>query len=249
MRWGLFGLGLVIYAAWLITMMPATLVDAGLQRASGGRLRIAEAQGTLWAGAGQLELLDANRQSGIAKHFAWRFRPGSLLRGLIVYEVELDDATRHFPVTISLLRIEFAQADLTVPAVALGLGVPKLAPLGLTGDLRLQVKSLTLPLAGGGGVHGNATLQWRRAGSTLTPVSPLGDYELQLVGEGALIRATLRTLDGPLQLDGKGSWASAANPAFMATARIDPEHQQQLAPLLRLIALDRGNGNFELQLR
>jgi len=249
MRWRLFGLGLLAYVVWLIVMMPATLLDTALERASGGRLRIAEAQGTLWEGAGQLELLDASRQNGIAKHFAWRFLPGSLLRGHVVCEVELDDATKRFPVTISLLRVEVAQADVTVPAAALGLGVPKLAPLGLTGDLRLQVKSLSLPIAGGVGVGANATLQWRRAGSTLAPISPLGDYELQLVGDGALIRATLRTLAGPLQLDGKGSWASTASPAFMATAHVAPEHQQQLAPLLRLIALDRGNGNFELQLK
>lgn len=249
MRWGLFGLGLIAYALWLVAMTPATLLDAGLLRVSGGRLRIAEAQGTLWAGSGQLEFLDASRQSGIARHFAWRFLPGSLLRGQVVCEVELDDATKRFPVTISLLRIELAQASLTVPAAALGLGVPKLAPLGLTGDLLLQVKSLSLPLAGRGGVLGNATLQWRRAGSTLTPISPLGDYVLQLAGEGATIRATLQTLTGPLQLDGNGSWASGANPTFMATARVPPEHRQQLAPLLRLIALDRGNGNFELQLK
>ncbi len=249
MRWKLFALGFVIYIIWLVVMMPATVMDTALKASTGGRLRIAEAQGTIWSGSGQIELLDTSKQFGIARHLAWRFLPASLLRGRLVCDVELDDAARRFPITVSLTRLDIGQADLTVPASALGLGVPKLAPLGLTGDLALHVASLSLPIAGSGGVKGNATLQWRRAGSKLAPVSLLGDYALQFAGEGETLHAELLTLDGPLQLTGRGSWPYRANPAFDATARVAPELQQQLAPLLRLIALDRGNGNFELQLK
>jgi len=80
-------------------------------------------------------------------------------------------------------------------------------------------------------------------------VSPLGDYELRLEGEGPAGRATLHTLQGPLRLDGKGSWMHGDSPAFLAMARVPPQHQQQLAPLLRLIAVERGDGSFELQLK
>jgi general secretion pathway protein N len=97
-------------------------------------------------------------------------------------------------------------------------------------------------------MEGNATLQWLAAGSTLTPISPLGDYEVRLDGEGTRVHAFLRTLSGPLQLEGKGSWTHGANPAFLAMASVDPQHRQQLAPLLRLIAVERGQGSFELQL-
>ena len=127
----------------------------------------------------------------------------------------------------------------------LGLGVPKLAPLGPTGDVLLHVASLTIERKE---MRGNATLQWRDAGSVLAPISPLGDYELRLDGEGATVHAYLRTIQGPLRLEGKGSWANGNHPVFLATARVPAQHQQQLAPLLRLIAVDRGEGSFELQL-
>ena len=139
-----------------------------------------------------------------------------------------------------------ANADISLPAAVLGLAVPKLAPLGLTGDVLIHVASLSIARDG---MQGNATLQWRAAGSALTPMSPLGDYELRLEGEGAAVRASLRTLQGPLQLDGKGSWTHGDNPAFLAIAGVPPQHQQQLAPLLRLIAVERGEGSFELQLK
>lgn len=244
-KWQLLGLGIGVYAFGLIVAAPATLIDARLRQASEGRVRLAEARGTLWSGAGQIEFRDASRRSAVAKSIVWRVLPAYLLRGRLLYEVALEDAVTHFPVTLSLSRIEVADADINLPAAVLGVGAPKLVPLGLTGDVLLHVARLAF---GRDVIQGNATLQWRAAGSALTPVSPLGDYELRFEGDGSAVRASLRTLQGPLQLDGQGSWTSGRNPVFLATARISPQHQQQLAPLLRLIAVERSDGSFALQL-
>jgi general secretion pathway protein N len=149
-------------------------------------------------------------------------------------------------VTISLSGIEVADADINLPAAALGLGVPKLAALGLTGDMLLHVARLALDR---GSIQGNATLQWHGAGSAFTRISPLGDYELRLEGSGAAANATLRTLQGPLQLDGQGSWTRGSKPVFQGNARVPPQQMQQLAPLLRMFAQERGEGRFEFQLK
>lgn len=244
-RWRRLAIGLGVYALALIATAPATLVDAGLQDASDGRLRLAEAQGTLWSGTGQLEIRDASGRARLAKRLAWRLRPGASLRARLAYEVELDPGTRPFDVTIFWSRIELANANISLPAAALDL-VPKLAPLELTGEMNLQVPSLSI---GRSATRGSATLQWRAAGSALSPVSPLGDYELRLEGEGPAVRATLHTLQGPLQLDGQGSWPNGRKPVFLATAQMPPQFQQRLAPFLRLIAVERGDGSFEWQLK
>lgn len=243
-RWNLIAIGLVIYALGVIVTAPATLIDGGLQRISHGKLRLVEAQGTLWSGSGQIEIRDSGGRTGVAKSFAWRILPQSLLRGQLICEIKLEQAAKSFPVTISLSGVELANADISLPATALGLGVPKLAPLGLTGDIALHVTGLSI---GRKQMQGNITLQWRNAGSAFTPISPLGDYELKLDTDGATVRVLLRTMQGPLQLDGKGTWANGGNPDFLAIARVPQQHQQQLSPLLRLIAVERGAGNFELQ--
>ena len=62
------------------------------------------------------------------------------------------------------------------------------------------------------------------------------------------MRASLRTLQGPLQLDGQESRTGGGNPAFQGTARIPPEQRQQFAPLMRMIAVERSEGSFELVL-
>lgn len=237
------GLGFGAYVLALIATAPATLADAALQRASEGRLRLAEAHGTFWSGAGLLEIRDARGQTGISREFAWRFLPLSLLLAHLVCEVKLENASKRFPVTLSASGVELANAEIHMPAAALGLAVPRLAPLGLTGDVLFHVTTLTITRHT---VAGEATLQWRAAGSNLTPVSPLGDYELRLDGEGRTVSAVLRTIDGPVRLDGRGTWTQGSKPEFLATIRVLPQHQEQLAPLLRLIAVEQGAGNFEL---
>ncbi len=244
-RWQLTALVLGVYALGLGVMAPASLIDSGLEQATESRLRLTDMHGTLWSGTGQLEMRDRMQRTAVARSIAWRVLPEYFLRGQLRVDVVLDQATKPFPVTISASQIELANADVNLPAAALALGEPKLAPLGLTGDVLLHVARLALKR---NAIEGSATVQWRGAGSAFTRVSPLGDYELRFDGEGTTVRAVLRTLQGPLQLDGQGSWASGGSPAFLGSARIAPEQRQQLAPLMRLIAVERGDGNFELRL-
>ena len=249
MRWITPALGLGIFAAavlaTLIALAPATLIDARLASASDGRLRLAGAEGTLWSGAGWIEVRDARGSAGVARRIAWRVLPESLLRARLLAEIELDQA-KPFRLAVSLSRLEIADAGINLPAAALGLGMPKLAPLRLTGEVRVSIPHLSLER---GRMDGDATLQWRSAGSALTPISPLGEYEMQFKAVGPDLYGTLRTLEGPLQLDGKGTWSSRSPPSFLATARVPEQQQEQLAPLFRLIAVERGAGIFELQVK
>jgi general secretion pathway protein N len=242
----LLAIGAVVYALALVATAPATLIDANLQSASHGRLRLAEARGTLWRGSGRIEIRGADGRTGVGRNVAWRILPESLWHRRLVYDAGLGQAAGRFPVMLSFSRVELTNADASLPAAVLGLAVPRLAPLGLTGEVLIHVGRLSFA---GGEMEGKATLRWRAAGSALTPLSPLGEYELSLDGGGAMLHASLSTLSGPLRLDGEGSWKQGDNVAFLATARVPPQHREQLAPLLRLIAVENGKGVFELQLK
>ena len=80
-RWHLLAIGLGVYALALVATAPASFVDAGLRGASDGRLRLAEAQGTLWSGTGQFEVREAAGRTSVGRNVAWRFQPPALLRG------------------------------------------------------------------------------------------------------------------------------------------------------------------------
>lgn len=245
-RWTLIAAGLGAYTLALLVTAPATLLDVGLRLASDGKMRLVEAKGTLWSGSGLIEIHDQGRYTGVAKSMTWRLRKDAALRARFTYEVKFDLENPPFPVTLFWSRIELKNADISLPAAALGIGLAKLGPLGLTGDVNLHIDSLSL---GRITTLGSATLQWLMAGSALAPISPLGNYELRLNANGATVQASLHTLQGPLQLDGQGSWSSGRQPVFFATAYTSPELQQRLAPFLRLIAVERDAGRFELQIK
>jgi general secretion pathway protein N len=246
MRWRWLALGLALYVAGLLAMAPATLLDARLASESHGRLRLAAARGTLWAGTGRIEVRDADGRSGFGMALRWRLSPRSLLRARLAYEIEFGSPASSFLVAVSPSQLQISNVDIRLPAEVLGLAVPKLAVLDLTGELELQISDL---MFGRNQVQGEAVLLWRNAGSALTRVSPLGDYELRVEGTGASLRALLRSLRGPVLLDGSGKWARHTRPELTVTARIPERYRSELSPLLRLIAVERGPGEFELRLR
>lgn len=63
-RRSLLVIGLASYALGIIVIAPASLIDAGVQRAGDGRLRLVDVQGTLWSGSAQIELRDAQGRAG-----------------------------------------------------------------------------------------------------------------------------------------------------------------------------------------
>jgi general secretion pathway protein N len=245
MRWRTLAIGLGFYAVGLITLAPASLLDSRLAQESHGRVRLAEARGTLWGGSGRLEVQNSDGRSAYSSALTWRFSLASFLRARLVYDVALGRPAVRFRLAASPSRVELARIDVHLPAGVLGLVVPKLAVLELSGDLRLQARDL---IVGSGYLRGDASLRWLSAGSGLTPVSPLGAYELRVDGNGVSGQIRLHTLQGPLRLEGGTDWRSGERPTLVATALVPPEYRDKLSPLLRLIAVERGPGRFELRL-
>lgn len=235
---------LAAYVLFLVVLAPAALLDVGLRRATDGRLRLAQAHGTLWTGDGLLEVRDATGRA-VGKDLSWSLQTRALGHGRLDFAVAVDRAGERFPLRLSMHGVELSNLDLSLPASAIGVAVPRMAPLGPRGEIVLHVAKFSLV---DGALSADAVATWKGAGSALTAVAPLGSYELRLGSVAGSLDATLRTLDGPLHLDGRGAWRGGAPPALSATARVDPRYRPQLAPLLRLIAVERGDGDFALQL-
>ena len=232
--------GGALYAAALAMLAPATLLDAAASHASDGRLRLTAAQGTLWSGRAEMALRD--RANDVrAGPISWRLRGLTADPGLAF---EVTAGARPFVTRVSLSRIELSQAALSLPARALAIAMPKLATIEPTGEVSLRISRLALTREG---ASGEATVEWTNAGSALTKVAPLGAYEMRVAHTGAALEATLRTLRGPLELEGRGGWMPGREATFAAVARVTTR-ESELKPLLGLIGVPRGDGTFELKL-
>lgn len=242
--------GVAIYVSGLIVLAPAELLNLGLQRASQDRLRLAAADGTLWSGRGMIEMLDSAGRNVTATAVTWNLKPASLLLGQLRVDLQVGQSSPVFPLRWSRSGLSIEHAEIRLPAMVLGLWQPQLAVLGLTGEMQLIIPALSIDhRRDHQQAHGQLTLRVRDTGSSFTPIFPLGDYQLRLDGKGSEVSIQLETLKGPLQIDGHGSWKLGKTPEFLAVAQLAPELMVPLAPLLRLIAVERATGRFELRFK
>lgn len=207
--WLAAGLGACVAAVW---HAPARwLADAAAQH-SGGRLLLADSQGSLWSGSAELVLTagagsrDASRLPG-RLHWTWGWQEGAA-----VLRLRLDCCSPE-PLALRVqpawgrwtLALDAAPAPLLrLPAAWLtGLGTPfntlqpggdlwLRSPEGLRAERRDGIWTL----------QGGMQLELRQLSTRLATVNPLGQYRLDLRAPGQL---QLRSLEGSaLQLRADG---------------------------------------------
>ncbi len=135
------------------------------------------------------------------------------------------------------------QSALALPAERLSaLGAP-LNTLKPSGRMRLSWETLALSRTPEGiAMDGSMQLDMTEIASALSPVKPLGAYQLQVDWRGARAQLRLKTLSGPLQLQGSGVLAHGRL-QFSGEAWAQEGQEQRLAMLLNLLGQRRQQGN------
>ena len=236
--------GLLAVLGVLLTQAPASFADVALARATQGRVRLAEAVGTVWQGRGRIvfaDVLEAGAErpatatvAGVVLPgtFGWRVSPWPLLVGVLDARVEHDSMRQAVLLTGRVGELRATPGTLSLPPVALDrLGSPwnTIRP---TGALTLSWDSVTLR---SGRFDGRASIELHQAASALTPVRPLGAYRIDVVGSGAQAQVKMNTLSGPLRLQGSGSWDARSGLRFTAEALAEGPERARLQSLLGLL--------------
>jgi general secretion pathway protein N len=228
--------------AALLWFAPASWLAGFVADATGQRVVLANAVGTLWSGSARLEF---NGGSGSTDATAlpgrvnWRLRPS-----WTGFTTALDASccTKQTLTVTTRLRWGGAQVDLSDnvshwPAALLtGLGTPW-NTLQAEGDLQLSTRALAVTVVEGRvSVSGGADIEARQMSSRLSTLRPMGSYRFSITGGGAggATALALETLDGSLLLSGSGQWAGA-HLRFNGVATAAPEREAALANLLNII--------------
>jgi general secretion pathway protein N len=242
-----FAAGAVLLAIALLIIAPAALLDALVVDAlSDGRVRIANAAGTLWHGSGELVLLPA----GTRQPVFWRLEAWPLLRGEIRATIALDaDGARSATVVYGRDRLDVRDLDVSLPAQSILLAAAPKTPLGFGGSLTLRVERLVrLPDV----LDGQLSGEWRdgsvRGSSADTPLS-LGDVRIALNGRGAEINGPLRNSGGDVEIDGQVAVGAAGTVRLDATVRprsSDRERSDRIAVALAALGPPDGRGGYRV---
>ena len=234
-----------ILAAVLLTVLvflPAAWLGQIVERQTGGRLTLGDAQGTLWRGSAFVG--GAPGASGavtplLPGRFAWRLSP-LVVFGIVDLKLENADALST-PVTISgsWNRWHVSPAALLLPADRLaGLGAP-LNTLAPSGSMRLSWNGLDLErMQNTVAVRGRTVLALTDMGSRMSPIKPLGSYEMAMDWQGQTAQLNLTTVRGALLLSGTGVLENGRL-RFSGQAQAADQYEETLGNLLNLLGQRR----------
>jgi general secretion pathway protein N len=246
-RWVWLAVGLALAA---VVFAPARWLAMGLDAASGGRVQMINARGTVWTGQGELLLSGgegSRGQTALPEGLRWTLRP-SWHGGPTLSARMSSPCCTEQPITVRF-RPGLDSADLQVEAFSsrwpaallVGLGTPW-NTLRLDGRLLLQSPGLTVAWhSQRPRLTGQLVIEGHDLATRVSTLRPLGSYRIQIQArpEGDQATLALSTLSGGLLLQGNGQWVGGRL-RFLGDARAAPGNEPALANLLSIIGRREG---------
>jgi general secretion pathway protein N len=250
-RWSVAGIVLGALVG-LIIFAPAAWLASAVSSATGERLLLTDARGTLWSGSALPVLTggpgsrDASALPGrLEWNLAWRglgaelrARQACCLRG----EVRALMRPGFGRLAVQVLPAESTTLGQWPAGWLAGLGTPW-NTLQLGGTLRLTSPGLTVDwVQGRVRFSGEASLDVANASSRVATLDTLGSYRLTLRGNAASGDAAslnLITVDGALRLSGQGEWTGTGL-RFRGEAQAAEGSEAALNNLLNIIGRRQG---------
>ncbi len=236
----------LVFILTLLIYLPAVYVSYLAQDKSQGRYALEDVRGTVWEGSA-IFVSTADQNGTLMPYLpgrmVWHISP-MLLLGQIDIQIEKDEA---FTETIKIngnwnqWRIHPSGIRLRAEQLAL-LGAP-FNTLKLSGDLLMSWQELQVDLqAQQTEILGTIQIDFKKIASVLSPVKPLGEYQLKISCLRSYANVQLLTLRGPLQLQGQGIF-NQGRLKFSGEAYADAGQEKQLSLLLNLLGKPKQDGN------
>ena len=208
-RWlGITVLGLVLYLVFLLVFAPADYVARAVTYFSRNTLVLQQPVGTLWHGSGVLVFGRTDLPSPSlppSGQVQWAIHPWKLLTASLVTDLQFtgEETDVRGTLDLGLRRHILRDVVASAPVSSVASFYPAAAAIGLGGRIRVTTTTFEIRKES---VHGTVELLWENAASRLLPITPVGDYKLQLVGQEKRISLRLGTVQGLLQIAADGEW-------------------------------------------
>ena len=241
--------GLASIAVTTLAFLPATWMASMLEQQTAGRLTLGDAQGTLWHGSAFI----GGAPSGsdpvtplLPGRFSWRLSPMVLLGRV---DADLENAaalSQPIRVTGSWHQWQVSPASILLPAERLAsLGAP-LNTVQPSGQMRLSWNPMQVVRQGGRlEMTGSMNLEMNDIASRLSPIKPLGAYNLAFDWRGQQAQVVLTTVKGPMLLNGSGMLMNGRL-QFSGKAEAEAGQEERLANLLNLLGQRRREGGKDV---
>ncbi|MFZ6872768.1 type II secretion system protein N [Undibacterium sp. Di27W] len=233
----------------VVMFLPASWLGFVVERQSQGRLSLGDVQGSFWQGSAFIGVA-AGKTGPVTPlfpgRFQWRISPW-LMVGQIKAELE-NPAALSAPVKVtgSFSQWQVSPSVLLLPPERLeGLGAP-LNTIGPTGLLHLSWNELLFSRKDGQlSMTGHMQLELAEMASRLSPIKPLGSYQMAFDLRGTEADMQLSSIKGPMMLAGTGKMTNGRF-QFSGKAWAEAGQEARLANLLNLLGQRRNDGEKEV---
>lgn len=219
------------------------------------RVMLHQPAGTIWQGSAAIAFSEPNAASGgcreplsVTERFYW---VSSCKLGSLSCVTELQFAALDHTQLIrwSFSKTQIMANEIKLPANILeGLGNPwsTLRPRGELGARWTEINLVNFAYSGAGNTSASGVIRIiiSKLSSPISPVKPLGGYEIAANIAQDEVSWTLSTTNGPLLLKGHGEFSNAGSNKgmhFSGEASASPEAQESLIGLLSLLGKKEGD--------
>jgi general secretion pathway protein N len=245
----------------VIRQMPMSWVSGSVASQTACRVMLQQPIGTIWQGSAALAFSEPNATEGgcreplsVTERFHWS-TSCKLLSLTCNTELQFAALEQAQQIQWSLGKTQIAANEIKLPANVLeGLGNPwsTLRPRGELGARWTDINLKGLSLFGGSNTPSSGVIRIiiSNLTSPISPVKPLGGYEISANIADTSLNWSLSTTSGPLLLKGQGEFSGkgsgggegkAAGMHFSGEASASPESQESLIGLLSLLGKKEGD--------
>ena len=229
-----------------IATAPAWVMASVVEYASQESMQMGRTEGSFWHGkAASINYRFKDGSGRRLQNFTWEVLPAHLLRGEMAARVTLadNDGTLDAIVGMRGSRPFASSIQASFPATLLRGAAPLLELWSPGGMVKIEAGAINLnPLQ----FIEPAKARWQGATLTLSPVSPLGDYELGITPQGDRLALNLQTTSGALLVNGSGQYTLKSGGEFIGKAQAAPGFDEPLAPLLQIMGQAAGDGSVNV---
>jgi general secretion pathway protein N len=245
LAWFMAGIGSAMLT--VLAFLPATWLAVAIDVLSEHRLTLVNAQGTLWQGSASIAANGEQPVILLPGTFSWKVSPWLLL-GQVDAELSNPAAlSQPIHITGSWSQWQISPATLLISAQylsALGAPLNTIQPSGqmelswLQGLLLQRQQNII-------SVEGTMRLVLNDLASRLSPIKPLGSYNLDMRWNAQQVQLHLSTIRGAMLLEGSGM-LNRGHLQFSGTAQAATGQEEKLANFLNLLGQRRQQGGHEV---
>lgn len=241
--------GVIAVVFTVVVFCPASWMSTLVERQTGGRLTLGDAQGTLWNGSAFIGGAPSGNDPVtplLPGRFEWTLSPLVLLGQVNIRLSNPEALTQPASIIGSWNEWQVSPGSMLLPAERLaGLGAP-LNTIQPAGRMRLEWTPLRITREGNAlAVSGTTTLHMDDMSSRLSPIKPLGAYQLIMDWRGSQAALDLKSVRGPLLLNGSGKLVNGRL-QFSGRAEAEEGQEDRLANLLNLLGQRRRIGDKDV---